>query len=388
MKKLSICLFISVFISNVYGQDITNSLGTSGTFLLENAGAAPIIKARASNNSATAQPYVQIGEASSTPHVQNRELSIVREGGTAGIELYSFLSTGFSSFNKIELFHSRGTNQTKAAVHHDDELGRFAWYGTGSSNTYTIPSAYIGIDCKSYMGSSESGAVSTTIPPSSYEFNATNALGTVRAIMDVNGDGSAQLRHGSLLEPVTTISSATTLDISYHTVLAGGTTYTITLPSAASARSGKTYKIKKTSSSGVLTIDGDGSETIDGSLTHIIYTQYDFIEIICDGSNWHIIDQKNSAVRSTTSTVTVTASDQTILADVSGGAISVNLPTAASVRGKVYMIKKTSTGSNSVTIDPAGSEQIAGTTVLVFNGNKGARQIISDGTAWWVISTN
>lgn len=70
---------------------------------------------------------------------------------------------------------------------------------------------------------------------------------------------------------------------------ASGGNKTITLP-AASGNTGKIYVIKKTDSSGnTVTIDGDGSETIDGATTKVISTQYVSFMIQCDGSNWWVI---------------------------------------------------------------------------------------------------
>ena len=38
-----------------------------------------------------------------------------------------------------------------------------------------------------------------------------------------------------------------------------------------------------------ITIDTEGSETIDGVATAVINGDYDFIKLYCDGSNWFII---------------------------------------------------------------------------------------------------
>ena len=40
---------------------------------------------------------------------------------------------------------------------------------------------------------------------------------------------------------------------------------------------------------GTITVDGSGSQTIDGATTKDLSNQYDVVEIISDGSNWHII---------------------------------------------------------------------------------------------------
>jgi len=39
----------------------------------------------------------------------------------------------------------------------------------------------------------------------------------------------------------------------------------------------------------IITIDGAGSETIDGVATKTLSAQYDAITIVSDGANWHII---------------------------------------------------------------------------------------------------
>ena len=63
---------------------------------------------------------------------------------------------------------------------------------------------------------------------------------------------------------------------------------TVTLP-AASGNTGLTFRIKKINSAdaGEVTIDANASETIDGSLTVVLHGQYQTIDIVCDGSNWH-----------------------------------------------------------------------------------------------------
>jgi hypothetical protein len=69
---------------------------------------------------------------------------------------------------------------------------------------------------------------------------------------------------------------------------ASGGSFTITLL-AASGNTGMRLLIKKTDSSGnTVTIDGNASETIDGSTTQVINTQYECYELICSGSNWYI----------------------------------------------------------------------------------------------------
>lgn len=90
--------------------------------------------------------------------------------------------------------------------------------------------------------------------------------------------------------------------------------FTITLPAAAS-NSGMVLHIKKTNSEfNPLTVDGNGSETIDGALSKKLYAKSDFIEIVSDGSNWHTVSEERtiSAMYRSSSGQTVTT-DGTII---------------------------------------------------------------------------
>lgn len=90
---------------------------------------------------------------------------------------------------------------------------------------------------------------------------------------------------------VTTITTSTTLTTLQTVVLcnAASGAITVTLP-AASGNDGRHYHVKKIDSSGnAITIDGNGSETIDGETTQVITLQYNSLNLVCDGSGWHIL---------------------------------------------------------------------------------------------------
>jgi hypothetical protein len=65
--------------------------------------------------------------------------------------------------------------------------------------------------------------------------------------------------------------------------------FTVTLPAAATAGAGFYVFVKKTdSTANAITIDGNAAETVDGSATVSLPTQYDFMRLRCDGTNWRI----------------------------------------------------------------------------------------------------
>jgi uncharacterized protein (TIGR02145 family) len=101
---------------------------------------------------------------------------------------------------------------------------------------------------------------------------------------------------------VTTITSATILNQTHNVVLCNTGPYIVTLP-AASSNAGKVYYIKNISSTNVtITLDGNASETIDGSTTYLLDLYKHAIRIICDGSNWHVLEETGSQLTSSTFT--------------------------------------------------------------------------------------
>jgi hypothetical protein len=67
---------------------------------------------------------------------------------------------------------------------------------------------------------------------------------------------------------------------------------TINLPAAATAGAGKVLYIKDETGNAAaenITIDAAGSETIDGSLTETILTNYGYRVLYCNGTEWLIM---------------------------------------------------------------------------------------------------
>jgi len=98
---------------------------------------------------------------------------------------------------------------------------------------------------------------------------------------------------GAVAMPINTITTTTTLDATYYTVLvdASGGAVTVNLPAVAGTTITKTiYIIKKIDASvNAVTIDGNASETIDGATTKALNTQNAGVTIQTNGSAWYII---------------------------------------------------------------------------------------------------
>ena len=64
-------------------------------------------------------------------------------------------------------------------------------------------------------------------------------------------------------------------------------TFTVTLPTAVGIEG--QYFIIKNSGTGVITIDGDGSETLDGFANKLLAVKNESITVVSDGANWIIV---------------------------------------------------------------------------------------------------
>lgn len=90
---------------------------------------------------------------------------------------------------------------------------------------------------------------------------------------------------------VRSVTAATTIVDSDDLVLVDATSgaVTVTLPLAA-VNAGRRFTVKKTDASGnAATIDGNGSETIDGATTAATTTQYVAITVQSDGTAWWVV---------------------------------------------------------------------------------------------------
>ncbi len=70
---------------------------------------------------------------------------------------------------------------------------------------------------------------------------------------------------------------------------------TITLPTAVGNNA--SFIVKKTDSSvNIVTIDGATTETIDGDLTYKLYDQFNYVEIVSNGTNWVVTNEYHNEV--------------------------------------------------------------------------------------------
>ncbi len=91
---------------------------------------------------------------------------------------------------------------------------------------------------------------------------------------------------------------------------------TYNLPSASAAGNGRGVVIKKTSAANSVTVDGNGSETIDG-LTSFTWTSGRAYEFVSDGANWRIRSAYAIPAPTPQGYLTLTSATPVITGDVS-----------------------------------------------------------------------
>jgi len=88
-----------------------------------------------------------------------------------------------------------------------------------------------------------------------------------------------------------------------------------------------------------------------------------------------------------TSTKTLERDSFFSLINSSGGAITINLPTASGYNGEIHFFKKISSDSNIITIDPYGTELIDGLSTYQFSTQNTSFGIIAYNGAWYKFAT-
>ena len=101
----------------------------------------------------------------------------------------------------------------------------------------------------------------------------------------VDSNGVTSLTYAVTLAYVAKTANYTITTSDYQ-IECTANTFTLTLPTAVSI-AGRVYSIKNTGS-GAITLEGDGTETIDGELNQTV-NQWDNISVMSNGTNWIII---------------------------------------------------------------------------------------------------
>ena len=166
---------------------------------------------------------------------------------------------------------------------------------------------------------SPTGGTSSTLPNTSFVRAAlAEIFNRLRDLSGVQNDavderhinwgvGAGEVKAASLPSVVHAVSSAnyTVLDTDGYSVInvtTGAADRTITLPTAA-ANNGRILSIYKVDSAAYkVIIDGEGAETINGTLTWEITEQYGYVVVACTGSVWLTLSSQGTIYESVLTT--------------------------------------------------------------------------------------
>lgn len=132
------------------------------------------------------------------------------------------------------------------------------------------------------VGGTSAGDISTTDI-------ADNAITSAK----LDDSSIASVSNGSALSISAAYTVTDTDGVGLILATTGASGFTVTLPTA-SANTNRVLTIKKVDSgAGVVTADGEGTETIDGETTLIIPRQYSSATLFCNGVGWNIIGRQD-----------------------------------------------------------------------------------------------
>lgn len=231
---------------------------------------------------------------------------------------------------------------------------------------------------------------SGTSAPSTTYANMVWVDTTLHVVKERNEGNSAWIiRHRTDAEGVLAKTALYTLAVRDFGKLIDATsgTWTLTLMAAATATDGFWFELRN-SGTGVITIDGDSSETIDG-LTTIEVHPGEFVRLQCNGTLWRsdrIVRLGSLPENIQTDTYSVLTSDRGKLCIANKGtAMTFNLPAAATA-GKGFVFFYKNIGAGTLTLDGNSTETIDGaTTKSVAQNESGALEC--DGSNWRTLLT-
>ncbi|MEA9985653.1 right-handed parallel beta-helix repeat-containing protein [Subtercola sp. RTI3] len=193
---------------------------------------------------------------------------------------------GFSGVVSLSTYTTTGTllvstvgGDTRNAIN----IGNGGFYFGQNNGVPTFRSGFSG----KTLAFRNSGDTSTT---------ASVALDTGYASFGGSASATSSLQTlGSFASNVLIVTAATTLDVTYFTLLSNSSSpLTHTLPTAVGI-TGRIYSIKNINT-GIVTIATTSSQTIEGATTFLLSAQYAFAIVQSDGANWQIISSGYKSV--------------------------------------------------------------------------------------------
>ncbi len=104
-------------------------------------------------------------------------------------------------------------------------------------------------------------------------------------------------------------------------------------------------------------------------------------------STMQVAGSLSMAIRSVSANTTIDATDNTVLVNTTSGALTITLPSASGISGRIYTIKKIGSGGidKELTINPAGGATIDGGSSYIIYNDYTYVTLQTDGTNWYII---
>jgi hypothetical protein len=226
-------------------------------------------------------------------------------------------------------------------------------------------------------------------------------MDNVKSVSDINLDGLTATVDD--LNSTTTTAITTTLNYNVTVsdrgknilVNAVSTPLDVNLLSALTAGNKFKITIKKIDKSpNIVSIKTENAQYIDGVLdTFLLYSYNDFVELLSDGSNWHVVasQTRNNIIDYSDYTqnldIDLMFNGRTVNSDGEIGNITINLPSVLDVgNGFQVTVKKVDDTNNPTIINPVLGQKIDGSTVIQLDSFNESVTLLSGNLGWYIIN--
>ena len=127
---------------------------------------------------------------------------------------------------------------------------------------------------------------------------------------------------------------------------------------------------------------GSLATSIGTGLVYVSLQDSNVGNALTNTSYWQL---NGAGIRSVSSNYSIAAFDETILGNASSAAFAITLPTAVGIQGQTYVLKKTDSSFNAVSINTASSQTIDGASSTSLNTQNECLTIVSDGANWQTV---
>ena len=268
MKQLFTIIIIASLAHTMQAQDIINTLGSNGSFLVNKNDGTNYLKV---------DPFGSLnlgGGLSSSYIFGGRDLNLVKEGGSPGITLTA-ISNGANARARIDFAKANGTIGALSTLVDNDEVSYLTFYGHDGS----------GYHLGAYLKLSVDGNVTPSNIPMQYDFFTND----ITSRLTIKNDGKVGIGtdtptstlevSGSLsLSNFVTLANSYTMGDSDYTLIGVQTgTLTVNLPEVTSAIDGRIYVIKRRADT--VDISPFTGQSVDGLTTFTLDAANEFVVI-------------------------------------------------------------------------------------------------------------